>query len=88
MATSTITSKGQTTIPKSIRSHLKLKAGDRLEFAIEPNGRVVLIPATVDVSELKGMLAPAPRRLSLKQIDNAIRKRHRVENAMRKRHHA
>jgi hypothetical protein len=42
----------------------------------------------VDVSELKGMLAPAPRRLSLKQIDNAIRKRHRVENAMRKRHNA
>jgi hypothetical protein len=46
-----------------------------LEFAIEPNGRVVLIPATVDVSELKGMLAPAPRRLSLEQIDNVIRKR-------------
>jgi AbrB family looped-hinge helix DNA binding protein len=75
MATSTITRKGQTTIPKSIRSHLKLKAGDRLEFTIEPSGRVVLIPATVDVSELKGMLAPAPRRLSLEQIDNAIRKR-------------
>jgi antitoxin PrlF len=78
MATSTITSKGQTTIPKSIRSHLKPKAGDRLEFAIEPNGRVVLIPATVDVSELKGMLAPAPRRLSLEQIDNVIRKRRHV----------
>jgi antitoxin PrlF len=75
LAVSTITSKGQTTIPGEIRRHLKLKAGDKIEFIVEPDGRVVLVPATVDVSELKGLLAPAPRRVSLEEMDAAIRKR-------------
>jgi AbrB family looped-hinge helix DNA binding protein len=73
MPSSTITSKGQTTIPGAIRRHLKLKAGDRLDFIVERDGRVVLIPATVHVSELRGLLSPAPRRLTVKQMDEAIR---------------
>ena len=74
MAVSTITSKGQATIPGEIRRYLKLKAGDRLEFLVEPDGRVILVPATVDVMELKGLLAPAPRRVSVEEMDIAIRK--------------
>jgi antitoxin PrlF len=75
MATSTITSKGQTTIPGEIRRLLKLKAGDRIEFVVEADGKVVLVPATVHVSELEGLLAPAQRKLSLEEMDAAIRKR-------------
>jgi AbrB family looped-hinge helix DNA binding protein len=75
MAISTITSKGQTTIPGEIRRHLRLKAGDRIEFLVEPDGKVVLVPATVDASELKGLLAPAPRRVTLEQMNAAIRRR-------------
>jgi AbrB family looped-hinge helix DNA binding protein len=75
MAVSTITSKGQTTIPGEIRRHLKLKAGDRVEFIVEADGKVILVPATVNVSELKGLLAPAPRRVSLEAMDTAIRRR-------------
>lgn len=75
MPVSTITSKGQTTIPGAIRRHLKLKAGDRLEFVVEADGKVVLVPATVDVRELRGLLAPAPRRASLEEMEAAIRKR-------------
>ena len=41
---SAITSKGQATIPKSIREHLGLKPGDRLKFLMHPNGSVVLLP--------------------------------------------
>jgi antitoxin PrlF len=74
MAVSTITSKGQATIPGEIRRHLKLKAGDRLEFLVEPDGRVILVPATVDAAELKGLLAPPPRRVSVEEMDNAVRK--------------
>ncbi|MGD0074979.1 MAG: type II toxin-antitoxin system PrlF family antitoxin [Candidatus Binataceae bacterium] len=74
MPVSTITSKGQTTIPGEIRRHLKLKAGDRIEFVVEADGRVVLVPATVNVRELKGLLAPAPRRVSLEEMESAIRK--------------
>jgi antitoxin PrlF len=71
----TITSKGQITIPSEIRRHLKLKPGDRVEFIVEPDGKVILVPATVDVSELRGLLAPAPRRVSLKEMEAAIRRR-------------
>jgi antitoxin PrlF len=75
MPISTITSKGQTTIPGEIRRLLKLKAGDRIEFLVEADGKVVLVPVTVDVRELKGLLAPAPRRVSIEDMDMAIRKR-------------
>jgi len=75
MTASTITSKGQTTIPGEIRRHLNLKPGDRVEYVVEGDGKVVLLPAIVDVSALKGMLAPAPRKLSLDEIDTVIRKR-------------
>jgi antitoxin PrlF len=75
MPTATVTGKGQITIPKSIQLHLKLEPGDTLRFVIERSGRVVLMPAAIDASELRGLLAPAPRRLSLEQMDFAIRKR-------------
>jgi AbrB family looped-hinge helix DNA binding protein len=75
IAVSTIASKGQTTIPSEIRRHLKVKSGDRVEFIVEADGRVVLAPETVDVTELKGLLAPAPRRVSLEAMQDAIRKR-------------
>ncbi len=75
MPVSTITSKGQTTIPGEIRRHLKLKAGDRVEFIVEADGKVVMVSATVDVRELKGLLAPAPRRVSLDEMETAIRRR-------------
>ncbi len=75
MAVSKISSKGKTTIPDVIRRHLRLRVGDRIQFIIEENGKVVLTPAAVDVSELKGLLAPAPRRVSLEAMDAAIRKR-------------
>lgn len=72
---STITSKGQTTIPLEIRRYLKLKPGDRIQFVVDADGRVVLLPGAVDVRELYGLLAPAPHRVSLADMDAAIRKR-------------
>jgi AbrB family looped-hinge helix DNA binding protein len=44
-----INSKGQTTIPGEIRRHLKAQPGDRIEFIIEADGTVVLVPASVNV---------------------------------------
>jgi antitoxin PrlF len=83
MAESTITSKGQTTIPIEIRRHLKLKPGDRIQFFVESDGKVVLVPRNLDIRALKGMLGPAPRRISIEEMDAAIRKE-AVRRAMRK----
>ena len=41
MPISTITAKGQVTIPKTIRDRLGLSEGDRLAFSIDENGRIV-----------------------------------------------
>ena len=41
---STISSKGQVTVPLEIRDRLGLKAGDRVEFVID-SGQTVLRPA-------------------------------------------
>jgi AbrB family looped-hinge helix DNA binding protein len=43
MAFSTISSKGQITVPQAIRQRLGLKQGDRIEFVVE-GGRTILRP--------------------------------------------
>jgi antitoxin PrlF len=79
MAVATLTSKGQTTIPKEIRDLLGLAPGDKLDFIVESDGRVVLRPATVDVRKLRGMLQRKGKKaVSLDQMDRAI-----AEGAMR-----
>src|SRR5579885_115799 len=75
MPTSTLTSKGQTTIPREIRGHLHLRPGARLEFVLEEDGRVVLLPATVDAGELAGMLKAPSRPVSVEEMNRAVRRR-------------
>jgi AbrB family looped-hinge helix DNA binding protein len=43
MAT-TLTAKGQLTIPKRVRDRLGVKPGSKIDFDLAPDGRVVLIP--------------------------------------------
>jgi len=72
MNTSTLTSKGQITLPKEIRDRLNLHAGDRLNFAMDPDGTIRIIPLTTSIRELKGIL-PAPERpITLEEMDEAI----------------
>jgi antitoxin PrlF len=69
----TVTSKGQITIPRSIRQALKVGVGDRLDFVLEAEGRVVVRPAFRDVGELKGLLHRAGRKpVSIEQMNAAI----------------
>ena len=58
---SVITLKGQATIPKAIREHLRLKPGDRVKFFVHPDGTVVLLPK-IPVSALRAMLKSRRRR--------------------------
>jgi antitoxin PrlF len=78
MTVATITTKGQTTIPKRIREHLKLHAGDRLDFVIDDSGEVLLRPATSDVTELEGILhRPGIKTVSIEEMSRAIKARHK-----------
>jgi len=74
MSTSTLTSKGQTTIPKDVRKRLNLRPGDRLEFVIDEDGRVLVLPASIDASELAGMLKSPARPVSVGDMNRAIRR--------------
>lgn len=69
---STITSKGQTTIPKAIRDRLNLKPGDRVDFVLEEDGRVLLVPATVPLSQLRGILPKPKKPVSIADMKAAI----------------
>jgi antitoxin PrlF len=42
MATSTLTSKGQITVPKEVRDRLGLKKGDRIAFEFDEHGNLLL----------------------------------------------
>jgi len=68
---STITAKGQTTIPKPIRQHLELKTGDRIKYFIRPDGSVVLLPK-VPITALRGFLRWEGRPVTLEEMDKAI----------------
>jgi antitoxin PrlF len=67
---SAITAKGQATIPKAIREHLRLKPGDRVKFFIHPDGSVVLLPK-LPVSALRGIVKPPQRLVTIDQMSNA-----------------
>lgn len=69
---SAITIKGQATIPKPVRDHLRLKPGDKVKFFIHPNGSVVLLPQ-VPVSSLRGILKrPRRRAVTIEEMREAI----------------
>ena len=52
----TLTSKGQTTIPKEIRDSLHMKAGDRMTFTLMPDDTVVMRVKSKSIAELAGKL--------------------------------
>lgn len=55
-ADSTLTSKGQTTIPKDIRDSLGMKSGDRMTFTMLPDGTVLMRVKNKSVMSLAGRL--------------------------------
>jgi len=72
MLESTVTVKGQTTLPRDVRAALGLKSGDRIRYQMLPGGEV-RIQKLGSVKRLIGMLAD-PQRVpaSLEQMDAAI----------------
>ena len=54
MATATLTSKGQVTIPKSVRDELGVDAGDQVIFVVERDGVSLHAVPRTDLSDLRG----------------------------------
>jgi len=71
MTVATITSKGQVTIPKGVRSILGLKAGDRIDFVINADGSVSVKPIATQLDDVQGMLK-TKKKVSIEEMDNAI----------------
>lgn len=87
MPSSTLTSKGQITLPRAIRERLGLKQGDQVEFTIEAGDRVVLQPADRAESRIVGLLAHRrPRRpVSVGEMHAGLRERAAREFSGRRR---
>jgi AbrB family looped-hinge helix DNA binding protein len=58
----TLTSKGQTTIPKNIRDSLSMKAGDRMTFTLMPDHTVVMRLKTKSMMGLAGSMHKKGRK--------------------------
>ena len=58
----TLTSKGQTTIPKEIRDSLGMKPGDRISFTLMPDGTVVMRVKSKSIMNLAGVLHKKGRK--------------------------
>lgn len=70
----TLTSKGQVTIPKAVREALRLGTGDRVDFVLGDDGVVRLIPLTRSIRSLKGRLPKPTQPVDLEAMEAAIRR--------------
>ena len=70
MAESTITSKGQTTVPLQIREAIGAVAGTRLVWHVLPDGGVIVRAKSASVLDLAGMLkAPKGKHVPVEKMN-------------------
>lgn len=70
---SSLSIKGQATIPKAIRDHLRLEPGDRIKFFVHPDGSVVILPK-LRTLVLKGIVRSGRRSVSVNEMEAAAAK--------------
>ena len=69
----TLTSKGQITLPKAIRDKLGLDAGSQLRFELMPDNSIRARAVKADARSVRGLLkSPLARPMSVEQEDAAI----------------
>lgn len=82
MVTATVTSKGQITIPKNVRTSLHLHAGDRIVFVVNGHREATLTPITRSVDDVYGKLYKKGSPVcSVSQMNKAINKRMRKHSS-------
>ena len=70
MLQSTVTSKGQTTLPRAVREALDVGPGDRVRYVVTPEG--VRLIKVLPVMRLAGSLRHKGPPVSLEEMDTAI----------------
>ena len=68
MAFATVTSKGQTTIPKDIRAAANLKPGDRIHFTVLADGTIIVRVKNRSIRDIS-FTPPAGRRVSIARMN-------------------
>ena len=73
MVQARLTKKGQVTIPKTIRDYLHLDTGSKIDFVIDENGDVKVIPLNVAAENLSGILhQEGMSKASLEDMERSI----------------
>ncbi len=72
MSKATLTSKGQLTLPKEVRTAMGVGPGDRVDFVLMDDGNFAVLPATHSVKSLKGIIPKPKKPVSLDDMDRAI----------------
>ena len=82
MPKATLTSKGQLTLPKAVRSHLGVAKGDQVEFTIDEDGSICVVAAKRSAARLFGMLqTPTGDSVSVEEMDRSIADRAASDDA-------
>ncbi len=72
MATASVTSKGQITIPIEVRKKLGLKPGDRVNFIEGENGEYIIKPRTGSIMDLEGIVPWAGKAITIEEMNETI----------------
>ena len=76
MVTSTITSRGQTTIPRKIRENNHLQEGDQIEWVETDDGHIEIIPVTRDAAKVAGLFSDWVKKpVSVEEMSQAVKQR-------------
>lgn len=75
MHVSTITSKGQTTIPKNIREKLNLMTGDSIEYYVNNDNSITLYHSDLDISSIYGLMRKPSKKVSIEDMKRAVSER-------------
>jgi antitoxin PrlF len=70
MSESTITVKGQTTVPQPIREALQTMPGSKLHWNLMPDGTIIVRAKTKSILDLAGILkAPKGKKVSIQDMN-------------------
>ncbi|SHE49038.1 transcriptional regulator, AbrB family [Microbulbifer donghaiensis] len=73
MSVSTVTKKGQTTVPKDVRDSLGIGPGGVLEWKKAGENTYIVVVVDRSVKKLKGMIKKPSTKVSIEDMRKAIR---------------